>query len=505
MRIFVSYARVDKPYCVQLVEVLDFHEVWYDQRLSAGQKWWKEILYRLEWCDGLIYLISNDSLNSEYCRREFEIAQSLGKHIFPVIIQEDIVLPESLSHIQYANLSYGLTAESVHNLLRGIYIAEQADWRRSTEEHMSVVTATNIDSIDVMQNISDAAKSMEKGDYERAIQLLSAVLKHEERPRFINVEKMKQEAEAAVNSQELRRKLEEEYLQILELVRLPATRSIGLEAFEAFRKDNPDYDPENIKSIINQTMNGHKSLLSITQGRTRRIPLLEWCEIPKGVVRINQPDNNVPNKEVGDFLMARYPVTNKQYQAFVNAPNGYANGQWWSYHPLAKQWHAENQRPRASKFEGSDRPRENVNWYEARAFCNWLSDLLKLEITLPTLLQRQRAIMGDDERIFPWGSDFHQSCCNTRENGLRMTTVVNRYPSGQSPYGVFDLAGNVWEWCMDSVQCDDDEKAPEKVIVHGGAWVSPYNRCHVAHSYMLPPTTHFASIGFRIVCLSVSG
>ncbi len=83
MRIFVSYARVDKPFCIQIVDTLDVHETWYDQRLYAGQNWWKEILRRLDWCESFVYLLSPDSISSEYCRKEFELAQSLGKHIVP--------------------------------------------------------------------------------------------------------------------------------------------------------------------------------------------------------------------------------------------------------------------------------------------------------------------------------------------------------------------------------------------------------------------------------------
>ena len=89
MRLFVSYARVDKPYCIQIIEMLDVHEVWYDQRLYAGQQWWKEILRRLDWCEGFIYLLSPESVASEYCRREFELALNLGRHIFPVLIHPD--------------------------------------------------------------------------------------------------------------------------------------------------------------------------------------------------------------------------------------------------------------------------------------------------------------------------------------------------------------------------------------------------------------------------------
>lgn len=56
MRIFISYARLDKPYCIQISNLLTAHDVWFDQRFYAGDKWWDEILRRLEWCEGFIYL-----------------------------------------------------------------------------------------------------------------------------------------------------------------------------------------------------------------------------------------------------------------------------------------------------------------------------------------------------------------------------------------------------------------------------------------------------------------
>ena len=58
MRLFISYARVDKPYCQQIVDILDVHNVWYDHRLYAGQNWWDEILRQLALCEGVVYLIS---------------------------------------------------------------------------------------------------------------------------------------------------------------------------------------------------------------------------------------------------------------------------------------------------------------------------------------------------------------------------------------------------------------------------------------------------------------
>ena len=125
MKLFISYARVDKHYCAQIVETLDVHDVWYDKRLHAGQQWWDEIQRRLQWCDGLVYLLSPDSVRSEYCQKEMHIARSLGKHIFPVLIHMGTTIPNELTHIQYADLSHGLTAEAVKQVLNSILIAER--------------------------------------------------------------------------------------------------------------------------------------------------------------------------------------------------------------------------------------------------------------------------------------------------------------------------------------------------------------------------------------------
>ena len=125
MRLFLSYARVDRPYCIQVATYLNIHETWLDDRLYAGQRWWDEIMRRLDWCEGFVYLLSRDSLASPYCRKEFELARQKGKHIFPVLIQNDCDLPEDVNAYQYADLSNGLTGDGVSSLLNAIHLAER--------------------------------------------------------------------------------------------------------------------------------------------------------------------------------------------------------------------------------------------------------------------------------------------------------------------------------------------------------------------------------------------
>jgi len=154
------------------------------------------------------------------------------------------------------------------------------------------------------------------------------------------------------------------------------------------------------------------------------------------------------------FEIAKYPVTNAQYDIFVR--DGYADPQWWNYSPEAVKWRAEHAESMETAFVGDDLPRTNVSWYDAVAFCRWLSAALTpdpspsgrgektFQIRLPTEQEWQRAAQGDDGRAYPWGAKFDKSRCNFNTNS---PTPVTQYPNGESPFHVLDMSGNVWEWC----------------------------------------------------------
>ncbi|MBZ0297950.1 MAG: SUMF1/EgtB/PvdO family nonheme iron enzyme [Anaerolineae bacterium] len=506
MKIFISYARIDKSHCLQIANLLEMHKVWHDQRLYAGQHWWKEILRRLEWCDGFVYLISSDSLASEYCQNELEIAQSLGRYIFPVIIEKGIEIPPHLAELQYTDFSEGITGEAVAHLIKAIYFADQdtKDSQHSDSNDNPTGEAGRFNEGEPSL-LSRAVTAMEEGQYDRAVFLFNQVRAKGYQSRFINIDALLKEAEAALNLQMRQREMEHEYQQIAHLSKHPLTQAHGCKAFKAFREDFPDYDPDNLAGLCakktklavagrvpeNSRLSNHATAASTN----RR---LEWCEIPSGTVKTEESHNAF----IESFLITKYPITNSQYQVFLRDPKGYANPEWWDYSDAACKWRMQNSVPPIGAFTGENRPRETVNWFDAVAFCRWLSSTLEAPVALPTLRQRQRAIQGNDNRIFPWGSKFDKSRCNTRESELRMTTEVDRYESGVSPYGVYDLVGNVWEWCLDTdtpATSGDLLNGTGKRIVHGGAFVGPYTRCHVSFHYYLEPHTLYSSIGFRVV------
>lgn len=513
MRLFVSYARVDKPYCIQIVNTLSAHDVWFDERLYVGQQWWKEILRRLDWCDGFVYLLSPESLNSEYCRREYELALSLNKSVFPVLIHKDVEIPASLGEVQYADLSNGLTPESTRDLLNSILYVERQRANGITSVAAMPLEDTRPPMVSPSTVISVVSQSMENGQYDKAVFILRQAKASGYTSKFINIDSILREAETGLERQSWLREADREYRQIADLVRHKRTRDLGREAFRAFQKDYPDYDPECLAALCGDGPSGSVAVLperivspSSVATPNFSLNLLEWLEVSAGMAMVETSEVAEQSVRqqifVDTFQMAKYPVTNAQFQKFVDDPMGYSNLSWWQFSTQASEWRAANPSAKPARFQGDERPRENVTWYEAMAFCHWLSTRLGYKVTLPTEAQWQRAAQGDDQRRFPWGDAFDVAKCNARESEVKMTTLVMRYPAGVSPYGIYDMVGNVWEWCLDTKsqhELNVDLSGSEERAVHGGSFVSVHERSEIGFRYFLPPATSYASIGFRLV------
>lgn len=511
MRLFISYARVDKPYCQQIVKTLDVHDVWYDQRLHAGQKWWDEILRRLAWCEGFVYLLSPDSVKSEYCQKEFDIAQRLGKVIFPVVIQSRTMLPDTLGDYQYIDLSEGLTTESVKSLLNAIYVGERENGHSHSaniESLTQTITTTQpAVSVDPMMLIDQAADALDLGEFDRAVFLLKQAMANGQDAnfRFIDVRAMLRDAEDGLQRQTYLREAEREYEPIAALMRRERTRKLGCDAFAAFREFFPDYDPEDLSRFLT---NERVSVPVVHISEPQRVretildamPLMEWCEISGGTVMLDH-DNVQVEGQVEPFMMSKYPITNAQFQFFLNAPDGYGDPSWWDFSPHGYEWRSTRAQLPYNGVWPEDYPRVLVNWYEAIAFCRWLSHQTGLDIMLPNEMQWQRAAEGDDRYAYPWGDDFDAARCNARESLIRQPTSVLNYPNGASPYGVWDMAGNTWEWCIDSDEADRPLElvSQHKRVVRGGSFFSVQNRLRNTFAFYLNPLVQFDTIGFRLV------
>lgn len=176
------------------------------------------------------------------------------------------------------------------------------------------------------------------------------------------------------------------------------------------------------------------------------VPDIEWIKIPGGKIEISVGKVGWEDVKhaftVKPFRIAKYPVTNAQFEAFLKADNGYGNEEWWKDIEQRKD-------PLKPKRPEANSPREMVCWYEAVAFCRWLSTKIRTSIRLPTEWEWQQAASScDPQREYPWQSGWNDSRCNSGESGLDQTTAVGMYPAGTTEQGVNDMAGNIYQWCQ---------------------------------------------------------
>lgn len=210
------------------------------------------------------------------------------------------------------------------------------------------------------------------------------------------------------------------------------------------------------------------------------------------------------------FAIGRYPVTNKQYRRFVEA-GGYAaenEKRWWSEEGQKYKRQEGWTEPRLwnnSCFNHDTQPVVGVSWYEANAYWAWLTEDLRgrgvigagQTARLPTQAEWEQVARAADGRAYPWGRDFDAARANTAESSLGQTTPIWMYPDGRTPEGVWDLAGNVWEWTSDV----DKSGYP---LLKGGAYWNDATRVGSAARLVNLPRYGVVNGVVRVVVVPVS-
>jgi iron(II)-dependent oxidoreductase len=176
----------------------------------------------------------------------------------------------------------------------------------------------------------------------------------------------------------------------------------------------------------------------------------------------------------------------------------------------------------------ADHPVVNVTWREALEYCNWLQTMMGKDlpaaagrVRLPTEAEWEKAArspVAEEVREWPWGNEFDKDKCNSEEGGKKSTTPVGIYsPLGDSPYGIVDMAGNVWEWTVSLWGLDlfnpkyrypyQPQDGREKLdaspsvyrVVRGGAFNSRQGSVRTAYRYWFDPRARSDGVGFRVV------
>jgi formylglycine-generating enzyme required for sulfatase activity len=209
------------------------------------------------------------------------------------------------------------------------------------------------------------------------------------------------------------------------------------------------------------------------------IPVLEWRPV-SGVDESGQ-------RQIDDFMMSRFMVTNAQFAAFVN-DDGYLDR--WRNCWTDEGWQYKGDRSRPDEytevFRLPNHPRIGISWYEAVAFTNWLSEKLRATAELPDDVVVRLATEDEWEWVtsnhgktrFPWGNEYSDRLCNV--TAFRSTTTVGIFPEGSSSDGILDLIGNAWSWCL--TKWAQDRNNPDNTIggtnarvYRGGSWAFDLN------------------------------
>jgi len=232
----------------------------------------------------------------------------------------------------------------------------------------------------------------------------------------------------------------------------------------------------------------------------------EWCHIAGGSLTLIDASDYGGSQggtyQVTDFAMSKYLITNSQYKKFLDDPNGFNNSKWWNYSLEGALWRRDHRKPKPTAFAGADLPRTRTSWFDGLAFCNWLSTELKTsQVRLPSEQEWQRAAIGDTSWNYPWGNEIDETRANYA-NHVKQVSAVGSYPAGQSPFGVIEMIGNLWEWNLTIWGTDStDLNGYIYRNYRGGAWnvSNPEYLRAIDRGAGHPPRGRLNDAGLRIV------
>lgn len=239
----------------------------------------------------------------------------------------------------------------------------------------------------------------------------------------------------------------------------------------------------------------------------------EMVLIPQGAFLMggsDSEDDPVQRIILDDYFIGQFEITNVQYKSFCDEA-GYP-------YPDA-EWSPDGVRTKTDLNEKPDYPVVGINWEDAVAYCGWLKQKTGKSYRLPTEAEWEKAARGGlEQSSYPWGNEeldaegrYRANCGSDSDNdrirkkdGFLYTAPVGSFPP--NGYGIYDTAGNVWEWCADYYERPYDFRSPgtkqpegsEKRSMRGGSWFGGPSRMKCATRLWNYPLIRYASTGFRV-------
>ncbi len=470
MATFISYSRINSDFSVRLAKDLKSagYDVWLDQLdIPTGARWDDELERALEASDTFLIVMSPQSIQSQNVKDEIGYAIDTGKNILPIVL-ENCKVPFRLRRFQYVDVSEETYEDS---LIKIKFLLDNA-------RDEKVVTPLNDSAPPPLQTPPTHAQSPGSSSAPKPV-----------------ADQSSQTRNIGIGIGAL----------LLLIVGFFGARMMGGKSAQTLPTDTPLPAATNTEAIIvptetmipvSQTPTEVRSTPSVTAVPEeltdatgvvmRLIPAGEFVQGGSG-----EPDESpAHNVYLDAFYMDTYEVTNQQYSACL------ADGAC----PSPKS----NASLRNANYFGNPQfdqyPVINVNWEMAKAYCEWRG------AELPTEAQWEKSARGTDGRVYPWGNDI--SCSNANYGGcVKDIAMVGSNPSGKSVYGVYDLAGNVWEWVSDWYSADYYSGMPaenpvgpgggEMKVMRGGSWSDLASSARSSNRYGNDPKLFGDSVGFR--------
>ena len=456
------------------------YTTWQDKHNlpPASPHWWDAILDAIEKCEVFVFHLSRASLTSEVCLAELEYAHKRNRPIIPVVLDGEFFLNTVSGKYDLPDETRALVPEWLRDAQMLFYV--ETDFYRLFQDALAVFERNWPRDIPAPRPLRSVHGSNHA--------LYSAARDYAGRLAFAEAEKHfdvlvrrndKDYADVALQWMNVIRL----YAELIEIVERRNPPVIFNRRWAEYTKLFPNdivegvFDPRGFAARAAPPASPPPARLSSSMVPALLPAPFAWVEIPGGRGTMATNESNVTlSIPAQTYWMAKYPVTNVQYAVFIEA-GGYTTQRWWTAQGWKKRQTEDWKQPRYwtdETWNGADQPVVGVSWYEAVAFCRWLSEMTGEKIMLPTEAQWQYAAQGDDGRAFPWGNEWDAGRCNNNVagKGIGRTTPVRQYEGkGDSPFGVVDMAGNVWERCLTAYETGrSDLDGLDARVLRGGSW-----------------------------------
>lgn len=459
-QIFLSYSRKDLNFVEKLADDLQQagFDIWYDLTdLEGGDRWADEIQEAIDKSDVFVTVISPNSVASEWVQKEFLYACNMKKRIIPVLHVETS-LPLWLTNLHFIDIRGRNYKLNFQQLLDAINEEPEVE---STEARARTASRRRLNGVN---------------PYLLSVGVVVIVI------ALALIFWPKAPAEAIVET------------PVATAIQGPSPDSPS-----PTRADTPlpSVAPETT-SVVEVTVTPFPTEIVDSKGA-------EMILIPADTFTMGAIDGETDELPIHvvwskDFYIDKYEVTNAQYQDCVHALGCDL--------PISVEPYLDKNK--------SDHPVVNVDWEMAQTYCEWRG------ARLPTEAEWEKAAGGRERTTYPWGDglsgkmlNFCDTNCDAawREKNINdkyvNTAPVGTYVDGASPFGVLDMAGNVWEWTQDWYSADYYAQSPienptgpesgEFRVLRGGSWYDRIYQTRVTERYSRNPADYGPNIGFRCV------